>query len=172
MKRIPLRARDGAVRAWVLVSDRDYGWLNQWTWRLDGYAVRGETIKGKFRLIFMHRLILDLEHGDPRFGEHKNRNKLDCRRSNLCIATRAELDNGQNPSLRVDNTSGYRGVSWHKRERKWVAYAKLNGRTHHLGYFATAERADIAIKAWRAEHMPFSEDARLRARETTGGGSN
>lgn len=114
---------------------------------------------GKQRTIAMHRVILGLEAGDPRQGDHEDRNPLNNQRSNLRIAERASADNGQNRGPYSSNTSGYRGVTWNKRLRKWQAQAVLNCKQHYLGLFATAEQADAAVKAWRAEHMPFSEDA-------------
>jgi hypothetical protein len=163
VKRIPLWAKDGGIRAWVFVSGRDFVWLNQWRWSLGshGYAYRVHRVDGKQRTIYMHRQILGLERGDRRMGEHENRNPLDCRRSNLRIAERGQLDNLQNSSLSAANTSGYRGVCWRKKERKWVAEVKLDGRKYHLGYFDIAEDADVVVKAFRAVHMPFSGDARV-----------
>lgn len=42
MARIPLRDRHGEVRAFAIVDDADFEWLNQWRWHLDGegYARR------------------------------------------------------------------------------------------------------------------------------------
>lgn len=76
------------------------------------------------------------------------------------IAERGALDNGQNLGLRSTNTSGFRGVAWHKPTRKWLAKVTLNGKQHNLGSFETPEQADAVCKAFRAEHMPFSDDAR------------
>lgn len=160
MKRIPLRASDGSVCAWAFVDDADFEWLNQWRWYLkNGYAGRSAGPRGGRRTVYVHRLILGLEPGDPRQGEHENRNPLDCQRSNLRIATRADADNKQNLSLQVNNTSGYRGVVWSKRVRKWLARTQIDGRSNHLGCFDTPEEADVVVKAFRAAHMPFSEDA-------------
>jgi hypothetical protein len=36
----------------------------------------------------------------------------------------------------------------------------LEGRRHHLGHYETPEEADAVVKLFRAENMPFSEDAR------------
>lgn len=159
MKRIPLRAKDGSVRAYALVDDADFEWLSQWPWHFSmGYAMR----KGGRKTVNMHRQILGLERGDRRQGEHKNRNPLDCRRSNLRIAERGQADNQQNRGAQVNNTSGYRGVFWSGKEQKWVANARVGG-MRFCRCFETAELADIAVKAFRAQHMPFSEDARLAA---------
>jgi hypothetical protein len=157
---IPLRARDGSVRAYAIVDAADFQWLNQWTWRLDRYAFRSERIRGRHRTILMHRLILGLGWGDPREGEHEDRNRLNNQRSNLRIAERAGLDNQQNRGPNANSTSGFRGVSWHRRGRKWRAKVKLAGTDHYLGRFDTPEEADAACKAFRAEHMPFSSDAK------------
>lgn len=165
MKRIPLRGRRRHPGACALVDDADFEWLNQWRWCLDskGYAGRNEYLPRKGgrqrnRKIKMHRLILGLEPGDRRMGEHIDRNPLNCRRSNLRIAA-GEADNKQNLGLSAVNTSGYRGVSWTSEGRKWKATVVLAGRHHHLGRHATPEQADAVVKAFRAEHMPFSEDA-------------
>jgi len=163
MAQIPLRARDGSIRAYALVDDADFDWLSQWTWRLSayGYAVRGEHPPGgAYRTVFMAREVLGLAHGDPRQGDHEGRDRLDNRRSKLRIAPRAHKDNGQNKGLQPNNTSGYRGVCWDKRRGCWMARAKIDRRAVHLGYFDTAEAAGAVASAFRAEHMPFSEDAR------------
>jgi hypothetical protein len=160
--RIPLRRRDGSIVAWALVSAEDYEWLSRWWWRLqsNGYAVRGESHAGKYRTIYMHRVILGLAFGDPRQGDHIDHlAKLDNRRSNLRIAPRGQADNLQNVGSYAGSSSRYRGVSWAKRERKWRAYAGLNYKNHHLGYFDDEHEAAAVAAAFRAQHMPFSDDA-------------
>ena len=37
--------------------------------------------------------------------------------------------------LRATNTSGYRGVSFHKNKNKWISSIKSSGKQIHLGYF-------------------------------------
>ncbi len=43
--------------------------------------------------------------------------------------------------LHKDNSSGYRGVSYDKAKRKWVASISYNSRQRHLGYFYKAIQA-------------------------------
>lgn len=45
------------------------------------------------------------------------------------------------------NSSGMRGVHWHKRSGKWMASISINGRGKYLGIFTTAEDASDAYEA-------------------------
>lgn len=87
--------------------------------------------------------------------DHRNGNGLDNRRCNLREATPGE--NGQNCRKRPHNTSGFKGVTWHKRRRKWMAQIKPGDRSNRfLGYFATAEEAahvyDAAARELHGEY--------------------
>lgn len=58
------------------------------------------------------------------------------------------------------NTSGHRGVSWHKGKGTWRAHAKLNGRFVHLGYFAFLGEAVTARAEFDARYLVSTEAAR------------
>ena len=47
------------------------------------------------------------------------------------------------------NTSGYTGVSWNKRHKKWVAQISSKGKYKHLGYFDDPKEAAEAYKKAR-----------------------
>ena len=49
--------------------------------------------------------------------------------------------------IQCNNTSGYRGVSWHRRVKKWQARIAYQNKTYHLGYYDTPEEASEAYKA-------------------------
>jgi len=90
--------------------------------------------------------------------DHINRLTGDNRISNLREVTYSE--NQQNTLLQSNNTSGYRGVVWDKKKRRWKAHIKLNGKRHHLGSFITAEVAHEARKAAEVTlhtHRPIPE---------------
>lgn len=153
-----MRNRRGEVIAEALVDDELHAWLSRWAWSLGshGYAMRLTRIDGRRCPVYMHRQILGLERGDGRATDHINRDKLDNRRENLRIATQAE--NLQNrPSVR-GSSSRYRGVSLNRQQR-WCAAATINGRSHFLGSYADEDEAARVVAAFRAEHMPFSEEA-------------
>jgi hypothetical protein len=79
----------------------------------------------------------------PRSGlevDHINQAALlDCRRSNLRVATRAE--NIRHRRRNRNNTSGYIGVTWHKAAKQWMAQASIGRKHIHVGLFGTAEEA-------------------------------
>jgi len=82
-----------------------------------------------------HRVIMAMVNNKwpPNDVDHINGNRADNRITNLRCATRRE--NMKNRSLSKNNKSGYQGVSWCKRNKKWVARIKHEGRQKHIGYF-------------------------------------
>ena len=116
--------------------------------RNDGYI----HLKVDGRLCLAHRLVWLYVHGEfpPADIDHANRIRADNRISNLRLATRAE--NNTNSKTHSTNTSGFRGVSWNKGEGKWRAYAGLNRKQHHLGYYPTAEAAHEAYDAFARQN--------------------
>jgi hypothetical protein len=89
------------------------------------------------------RLAYYIYHGvDPlqKQVDHINGNSLDNRIKNLRLATYSE--NGMNRvSLSRRNTSGFTGVYWNKRDKRWVARINPNRKQIHLGNFINKEDA-------------------------------
>lgn len=71
--------------------------------------------------------------------DHANRIRSDNRICNLRSAS--SLENSQNQRLRSTNTSGLKGVTWHKAGKKWAAQIVFKGKNHHLGLFDDASVA-------------------------------
>lgn len=87
--------------------------------------------------IRMHRVILNApDHMDV---DHVDCDGLNNRRSNLRLATVAE--NNRNQRIRSTNTSGFKGVSFHKGSGKWAATIWVDGAPRHLGKFIDPEAA-------------------------------
>jgi hypothetical protein len=152
VKRIPLRARDGSVRAYTLVDDEDFlrfGGL-RWALHSQGYAYRQRSRAGGLpaRTLLLHRLIMGLEHGDPREVDHKNRDRLDCRRHNLRVVTSG--GNSQNQGAHRDGSSRFRGVSLNRPTGTWRAMVYQE----YLGLYATELEAAQVAQARRLEVMP------------------
>ena len=51
--------------------------------------------------------------------------------------------------LQNNNTSGVRGVSWHKRQQKWETRITYKGITYNLGYYSDIKDAEKVIKTAR-----------------------
>lgn len=76
--------------------------------------------------------------------DHKNGIRSDNRISNLRDVSTAI--NARNRFRSGLNTSGFNGVSWNKKARKWEAYVKIDGKRKYLGYFSEIESAIAARK--------------------------
>lgn len=90
--------------------------------------------------IKLHRYLLDAPVG--MHVDHINGDPLDNRRENLCLATPSQ--NQQNSRKKADATSVFKGVSWHKKARKWRATINVKGKQVHLGFYADQEAAALA----------------------------
>lgn len=71
--------------------------------------------------------------------DHINRVPHDNRIVNLRIASRSEQMH--NAGMLRNNTSGVKGVSWHKTAKKWHVRIWSNGVCHSFGYFDSLELA-------------------------------
>lgn len=89
-----------------------------------------------------HRLIYCMYHGyiDESLDiDHIDRNPYNNSISNLRLVTTSI--NLKNVTLRKDNNSGYKGISWNKGIEKWETYINTNGKRIRLGYFTNLEDA-------------------------------
>lgn len=96
-----------------------------------------------------HRLIFMLHHGYlPQEVDHINGNRADNRIGNLRAANRSE--NQCNRGALASNTSGYPGVTWHKKSKAWAVRVMKNGKTRALGYFKDLELAGLVATEARS----------------------
>ena len=125
----------------AIVDDDDFEELSRHKWRYKyGYAVRNApTSTNKYHLILMHREIINTPDGMQ--TDHVNGDMLDNRRNNLRVCTHAE--NMRNAKKHKNNTSGYKGVAWHRTAKKWRAFI-WSGKHRHLGLFERIEDAATA----------------------------
>lgn len=116
-----------------------------------GYIV----IKSHGKMYKAHRLAFlymtgiipekDIDHKDT----IRNNNKWE----NLREATSTQ--NGANSNIYITNSSGYKGVYWHKGKQKWRAQLKVNGKKITVGQF---ENIEDAAKAYEKAAIKYFGD--------------
>jgi len=148
----------------ALIDDEDFELISKFKWRAvwnphtKSFYAKAHIRKpdGKDTTLRMHRLIMNAQPGQQ--VDHVHHLTLDNRKSELRICTNSE--NLMNRGAQENNTSGYKGVSWNKRDRKWHAQIWVNGKRKHLGYFSTPEDGYAAYcKAAHDLHGQFARVA-------------
>jgi len=134
----------------ILVDAEDFAYLRQFNWfNRNGYAYR--WVKGK--IIAMHRVIMKAK--ENQYLDHINGNKLDNRKSNLRFATYQQ--NLCNRPKQSNNTSGFKGVSWHNQDKKWRVRISVMGKVKHLGLFDNIRVASkVYQEAARYYHKEYA----------------
>jgi AP2 domain-containing protein/HNH endonuclease len=103
----------------------------------------------------LHRLIMNAPADKE--VDHINGDTLDNRRCNLRICSHKE--NLRNQKLPKNSKSGYKGVTWYKRIKKWRSHIRLNKKQIHLGYFDDIKLAANAYNEAAIKY--FGEFAKL-----------
>ena len=138
----------------ALIDDDDFEKLIQYKWHCSSLGYAEHRIPSTMKMLKMHRVV----NGTPDglMTDHINGNRLDNRKSNLRNCDRSQ--NLANSSRRKDNKSGYKGVLWDKRERKWIASIRVNGKLHFLGRYVNIK---VAAQAYsEAANKHFGEFAK------------
>lgn len=95
--------------------------------------------------VYVHKLVFEASGRTLKAGEtidHIDRNPFNNCRDNLRAATKQEQM--LNRRLPRNNKSGFRGVSWCNRDRKWLAHIRRDGKGKKIGLFDTPEEAAAA----------------------------
>ena len=134
----------------TLVDDEDFELLSQWEWSYKGgYACKRKQGKN----IWMHRLIIETPQGMQ--TDHIDGDGLNNQRNNLRVCTWSQ--NQANRGKQKNNTSGYKGVCWDKREKKWRVTICSDGIRYHVGLFVSKTEAARAYNKKAQElHKDFA----------------
>lgn len=116
------------------------------------YAVHHKRTRPALTATLLQRFLTGGESDDV---DHANGDGLNNRRYNLRPCSRAQ--NQANAQRSSRNTSGYKGVSWHKGGGSWRAYIRIRGRLKSLGSFSDpVDAAKAYDTAAVAEHGIFA----------------
>jgi len=150
-RRIPLTQGKYAI-----IDPEDFGRLNKHKWHAiksknTFYASRSIHLgKNKTKHIKMHREILDPP--DHLFVDHINHHGYDNRKANLRTATHRQ--NSYNRiNFRKHQSSKYKGVSFNRRKKKWIAQIRYNSKHKFIGYFDDETEAAKAYDKEAKKHQ-------------------
>lgn len=140
----------------------DYAYNSRFAGKEAGSVKKGKNRDGyveihvQSRMLKAHRLAWWWVYGEWPVGEldHINHKRGDNRISNLRLVDRKTQN--KNASKRKDNTSGYCGVTWHKRYNKWVAQIFIDGKNKSLGYYDNIQDA-VAVRLEAEAAAGFSK---------------
>lgn len=90
--------------------------------------------------------------------DHIDGNPLNNKISNLRACNHAE--NNQNTLKYKNNTTGWKGVDFHKKTQKYRARISAFGKSTVIGYFDTAEAAGLAYLDAKKIHHKFNPTQR------------
>ena len=114
----------------------DYELIKNYSWYKHRKYFEAKVPKTK-KVIYLHRLVMGIgfvAYDHTTDVDHIiTQNKFDNRKSNLRIVNKAQ--NNQNHIIQKNNTSGYSGVMYHKRDKIWEAYITINRKKTYLGRF-------------------------------------
>jgi hypothetical protein len=135
---------------WKYRKDMPKQWNSVWA----GKKVKGRKCKQGYLDIRIcnkrygaHRLAFLYMHGWlPKEVDHKNCHgpKDDNRIQNLRNATRMQNEN--NKGIKKNNTSGFKGVCWHKSAGKWMSRIRVGSKRINLGLFDCPAAASFSYQ--------------------------
>ncbi len=126
----------------VRLDEEDAHILRAHAWEVRVKARGSYVRRSRSPHTYLHRLILGLEKGDIRQVDHIDHDGCNNTRANLRLVTPSQ--NTRNTRAQVGTNGVLKGVSWHKKSRKWQALIQPQGARKHLGYFDTREAAGMA----------------------------
>lgn len=123
-------------KARAIIDVDDIGKIKKYKWCLRGNYVVTNYLEG---FLCLHHII----GGDPKnkFSDHKDRNPLNNRKNNLRLASQSQ--NLMNRPMQSNNKSGFKGVHWSNRSKRWISKIKANCKEIYIGSFI--EKIDAAI---------------------------
>lgn len=132
----------------TIVDDEDVAFVFSKSWQIMRSCNRIyfqhrylDKIEHRYKAYTLHRALMGLP-GKGLYVDHIDNNPLNNSKTNLRICNAAQ--NAWNRKKESSNTSGYKGVSYHAKSRKWRANIRVNKKLLSLGLYDTKEKAHQA----------------------------
>lgn len=142
-----MRKRNGTYDVWYNMKRRCTDPSHE---RYCDYGQKGITVSSEW--LSFKTFLADMGPRPPGYTLDRIYNHLGYFRANCRWVTTTEQ--ALNKGTRKDNTSGKKGVSWHKQRQKWRAVGTKEGRTASLYFGNSYEEAVHARELWEADHVP------------------
>jgi len=139
----------------ALVDNEDYERVNQFKWHiLKGkytfYAARSVKINDKKTTQTLHKFILNTEQNSGKVTDHIDHNGLNNQKYNICSCLYSQ--NNINKIPKIKSKSIYKGIYYHKINKKFIARLNFNGKcVFHKSFKTEIEAAksyDIVAKKY------------------------
>jgi len=119
------------------------------------YAIRAVYNNGTQQILRLHRIIMKAPFGME--VDHINGNGLDNRKINLRVVSKNE--NAKNKRMNLNNSSGFKGVSWSNKRGKWLSQIQHDGTAIYLGCYLSKEEAyEVYCAASEKYHGEFGSN--------------
>src|SRR5690606_5233426 len=132
--RIPLSSRKYR-NLYTIIDEQDAEAVQRHTWVPLVRHGRSGTVYAKARIgqktVLLHRFLMNPESGE--YIDHIDGDGLNNQRRNLRVCSNSE--NLMNRGRNRNNTSGYKGVYWSKKDKSWVARLTVGGSVVWSGYY-------------------------------------
>ena len=145
----------------VLIDEEDYDKVSKYTWFINHqphtkYCRTVININGKKKRIYLHRLIMGLEHGNKLVVNHKDGNGLNNAKSNLEICDH----NYNQQSINTKKNFGCICIMKNGK-KKYRAEVRLNKKSYQKCFY-TWEEAQAYLDTLKeiaiAETLPFNNN--------------
>ncbi|MEK6879603.1 MAG: HNH endonuclease [Nanoarchaeota archaeon] len=140
-----------------IIDKEDYEKIKSYKWyynKTGGYIRSQKKENGILKRYMIHNIILKPKKN--LIIDHIDRNPLNNRKKNLRYATYSQ--NISNSKIAINNTTGYKGLFFNKKNQKWTASIWLHYTQIFLGSFK--DKKD-AIKARKEAEIKYFGEFRL-----------
>ncbi len=140
----------------ILIDIEEWEKLKEFKWYIHTTNQGAQaciTSDKSFNSIYMHRVILNAPKSLQ--VDHIDGDTLNNQKSNLRLVTNSQ--NQMNKKIHKNNKSGFKGVTWFTRYKKYRARININKKQIFLGHFSTKEEAFSAyLEAVKKYHGEYS----------------